>query len=96
MRPRNGVDAVDLHKADPLDQVVQGLPRSRSGRRLGQGVSVKKQAAGTGVRDQDGHPQALALRSVSANGGFVTRSPATVVANGASVPTIPLSPDTNP
>ena len=72
MRPGHGVDAVDLDKADPLDQVVQSLPRGWSNRSLGQGMSLKKQTAGAGVGDQLGHPQPVTLQSVSGYIGFVT------------------------
>jgi hypothetical protein len=73
MRPGNGVDAVDLNKADPLDQVMQGLPRGGAHRGLGQGVSVQEKTAGAGVRDQLGHRQAVTLQSVSAKAGIVTK-----------------------
>ena len=74
MRPSDGIDAVDLDEADPLDQVLQGLPRGRARGRFGQGVTVKKQAAGAGVQDQLWHLQAVSLQSVSTKVGNVTKS----------------------
>lgn len=69
MRPGDGVDAVHLHKADPVDQVMQGLTGGGAGRGLGQGVTMQKQATRAGVGDQVGHPKGVAPLVLSANAG---------------------------
>ena len=55
MRAGDGVDAVDLHKTDAVDEIGQRLPRGRTSRSLGQRVTVQKQAAGSGVGKQGQH-----------------------------------------
>lgn len=45
MGPANRVDAVDLHKPDPFDQIQQVQPLGRPNRSLGQGVTVKEDPA---------------------------------------------------
>ena len=48
------VDAVNLDKADAVDQGRQGRAGGRTRWRFGQGVAVKEQAAGQRVQDQHG------------------------------------------
>jgi hypothetical protein len=79
MRAGDGVDAVDLHKADPLDQVVQCLSARRACRSFRKRVTVQKKTAGGGVWYQCGHPNGLSLQKVSANAGFAPTSAACVL-----------------
>ena len=52
VRPLDGVDAVDLHEAQPTDQRQQVSPPRLARREPGERVALEEQPAGVAVRDQ--------------------------------------------
>jgi hypothetical protein len=93
VRAGNGIDAIHLHKADAVDQIMQRLSRGRAGRPLGQRMAVKEQKPRGTVLHQVGHSLGVSLQKVSENAGFVSGQAAGALDKCPQLPTIPLSPD---
>lgn len=55
MRALDGIDAVDLHEAEPPDQAEQARPGQLGIRRRAQPLQMQKQAAGLFVGNHEGH-----------------------------------------
>ena len=53
MRPLDGVDAVDLNEAEPLDQLQQIGAARRTGRLFAQRMPVEKQPPRVAVRESE-------------------------------------------
>ncbi len=77
MRPLDPLDAVDLNKAQIMDQVVKPLTPERLGRRTRQALPFEEDFARKGIRD--GNRQGMRLGHVR---GLFNKGKSTVVESG--------------